>query len=131
MVKWSHATNLIHYISTCRRPTNTKLGKVLTYNDRLSFLKPHEFLITWPISGHLIIWKNYIYAITKLMVNKIGRVLTYGRKFTTHTLKLSPTSCFKIFNLLSSYEDNLVNCWDFEQLYFFVFYCLRLSLALN
>ena len=47
MIMWSHVTNEIH-ISTCRRPINTKLGKVLTYSERLPSLKPHDPLITRP-----------------------------------------------------------------------------------
>ena len=42
VVMWGHVTNYIHYISTCRRPINTKLGKVLTYSKRLPYLKSHD-----------------------------------------------------------------------------------------
>ena len=34
------------FISTCRRPIGTRLGKVLPYCDRLPPLKPHDLLIT-------------------------------------------------------------------------------------
>ena len=37
-----HVTNQIHFISTDRRPMDTKLGKVLTYTERLPFLKAHD-----------------------------------------------------------------------------------------
>ena len=37
-----HVTNQIHFISTDRRPMDTKLGKVLTYTERLPFLKVHD-----------------------------------------------------------------------------------------
>ena len=42
LVLWGHVTNLINSISTRRGPMNTKIGKVLTYLDRLPPLKPHE-----------------------------------------------------------------------------------------
>ena len=48
VVMWSHVTNSIHYISTCRRPMGTKLRKVLTYRERLPPLKPRVLLIPWP-----------------------------------------------------------------------------------
>ena len=35
----------IHCITICRRLMNTKLGKVLTYSERLPSLKPHDPLI--------------------------------------------------------------------------------------
>ena len=42
-------------------------------------------------------WKIYISTITRLMVSKPGRVLTYGRRFSTQTLNSSPTSCYLYF----------------------------------
>ena len=53
---------------------DTELGKVLTYFD-------------------------FISTFTRLMATKSGRLLTLGRKFSTQTLKSSPTSCFSSFSL--------------------------------
>ena len=43
--------------------------------------------------------KNFYFTVTRLMVSKHGRMLTYGRRFTTQALQSSPTSCF-LFKLL-------------------------------
>ena len=42
VVLWGHVTNYIHHISTCERPKNTILGKVLTYSERIPYLKSHS-----------------------------------------------------------------------------------------
>ena len=67
----------MHYISTCKKLTNTKLGKVLTYSEKLLSLNPHETLMAWPTWGHLIISKIYFCTITRVMACKPGRVLTF------------------------------------------------------
>ena len=80
-----HVTNHIHYI-----PMDTKLGKVLTYCERLPLLKPHEHLITWPMWDHVIIWKIYISTFIRLKATKLGSVLTLQRRFSMQTLKSLP-----------------------------------------
>lgn len=46
VVVWDHVTNEKRYISTRTRPVGTKLGKVLTYRERVLPLRPHELLFT-------------------------------------------------------------------------------------
>ena len=93
---WNYVSNKLH-ISTCRRPMDTKLGncKVLTCYGKLPPLKPHDFFITWPIWGHVTIWKICISYFTRHLATKLGRgrVLTSGKRFSTQTFKSSPTSC--------------------------------------
>ena len=91
VVLWGHVTNRIHF-STCRRTTENKPGKLMTYCDKLAALKPHDTVITWSAWGHLTNWKIYISTFTKL-----GRVLSSGRRFSTKTLELSPASCCKVY----------------------------------
>ena len=55
----------------------------------------HDPLITWTTLGNLTIRKIFISTIARFMVSKAGTVLTYGKRFGTQTLKLSPT-CFII-----------------------------------
>ena len=59
-------------------PVDTKLGKVVTYCERLPPSRLHDFTI--------------------LMATKLGRVLISGRSFSRQMLKSSPTSCFKESN---------------------------------
>ena len=89
---WRHFHMKIH-LHTSRRPMETELGMVLTYRERLSLLKPHNPLIRWPVWGHDTIWVIYIFTFTRLKATKRGRVLTSGRRFSTQTLRSSPTSC--------------------------------------
>ena len=49
---------LKYCISSCRKSMDSKLGKVLTYLGRLSFLKSLDQLITWPTWCHAKSWKN-------------------------------------------------------------------------
>ena len=62
---------------------DTKLGKVMTYCERLPPLKPYD-----PLK------KIYMSTFTRLMATKLGKALTLGRRFSTQTPKSSPTSCF-------------------------------------
>ena len=81
VVMLGHVTNNIHYISTCRRPSDTKLGKVLTNCDRLPHLKSCDFLITWPTQGHATFWKKYISTFTRFMDFKPS--VTLGALYST------------------------------------------------
>ena len=56
LILWGQVTNKIH-VSICRRPMGTVLNKVLTYCERLTPLKSHDPLMTWPMWGHVTIWK--------------------------------------------------------------------------
>ena len=49
-VLWGHGTNKVH-VSTCRRPMDTELGKVLTYCDWIPVIKPHDPLIMRQLRG--------------------------------------------------------------------------------
>ena len=84
------------YISplSCRIPVNTKLRKVLTYCKRLSPLKPHDSDHVSKMRSRENFGKIYISIFTRFMATKLGRVLTSGRRFSTQTIKSSPTSCF-------------------------------------
>ena len=72
-------------ISTCRRPMDTKLGKLLTCSERIPSLRQHDSLITWP-TCHVIILKIYSFTNARLIANKPGRVVTYGKRFNMQTL---------------------------------------------
>ena len=91
LIFWGHVANKLHYIYTCRRPRSTKLGKVdhdhYQNNDRISRLKSHHPLITWPTCGYLVVWKNCISWPQDLAGWRNERSLS------TQTLNLSPTSC--------------------------------------
>ena len=58
------------------RSMGIKLGKMLTHCERLSPLKSHDSLITWPIWSYETIWKMFISTSTKVMATKLGRMLT-------------------------------------------------------
>ena len=78
--------NYICYISTFRRPMDTKLGKIVNYVERFLPLKPQNPLITWPT------W-HQVSTFTRLMATKLSSVLIFGRRFSMQTLKSSLTSC--------------------------------------
>ena len=71
-----------------------------------SALKPHDFLNTWPMWGHMMIWKIYISTFTKFMNTKLGSILTSARRPSTQTLRLSPTSC--IFTSLKLFHVSII-----------------------
>ena len=97
MIIWSQVTNWIHYFSTCKTPTGTRLGNLLTQRERLPSLKSHDPLINWSTFGHMTNWKKYIFTFAKLITTKLGRVLTSGRSSRTQTFKSSPTFCLEGF----------------------------------
>ena len=72
VVIWGHVTNEIQYISTCRRPMNSKLDEVLFCLESLTLNAK------WPFD-HVATWKNFISTFKRLMAAKPGRVWTYGR----------------------------------------------------
>ena len=94
---------------------DTKLGKVLNDSERLSSLKLHYPLIPWPTWSCDNFKKSYISTITRCMGSKSGKVLTYGRKFRTQTLKSSPNPC-----CVCMWDKKLCKC----QLVFFLFFLL-------
>ena len=71
--------------------------------------------VTWPFD-HVTIWKNYISTITRAMACIHGRVLTYASRFSTQTLKLSPTS-YLIIHFLNHTFINLSNQFYLLYLY--------------
>ena len=91
-VRWSYEVMLqIKYNSTCRRPIDIKLAKMLrliSYSEGLPSLNLYTPLITWYIRGYMTIWKIHISNINRLMISKSGRVLI---------LKWSLSSCFFSF----------------------------------
>ena len=54
------------YISTCRRPLDTNLGRVLTYHERLPPLNSNDPLITWPTWGYVTIRKTCVSTFRRL-----------------------------------------------------------------
>ena len=92
-------------LNTCRRPIGTKLGKALNYSGRLPSLKPYDSLTTWHIWGHMKICGTYIFPRSKDLwpVNLAGCYL-HRRRFSTQTLKSSPTDCcnFRVLSLFFS-----------------------------
>ena len=74
---YCEVTGQIHYISTCKKPVSTELGKVVTYHDWFSALKSNNSWITWPLSFHLITRAKFYTLATKL-----GRAVTCGRGST-------------------------------------------------
>ena len=46
-LRQDHLRNYNHYISITRVPMATKLGKMITYLDRLLLIKSHDPLISW------------------------------------------------------------------------------------
>lgn len=74
---YCEVTGQIHYISTCKQPVSTELGKVVTYHDWFSALKSNNSWITWPLSFHLITRAKFYTLATKL-----GRAVTCGRGST-------------------------------------------------
>ena len=57
----------------------------------LKAILPFDHVTMW---SHVKTWKIYISTITRLLASKLGRVLTYERRFRTQALKSSPTSFF-------------------------------------
>ena len=105
---WGHVTNQIRNIFSCRKPMDTKQGKVLTYSKRFPPLMPHDHLITWPIWSHLTIRRIYVSTITRLMASKLGRMQAYGKRLRMQALKKPPTSCMLCYNENSNVK-NLFN----------------------
>ena len=56
----------------------------------------HDHLIKWLRWGHVTVWKIYISIFMRFISNKLGRLLTLGKIFSTQTLKSSPSSCYKL-----------------------------------
>ena len=85
----------MHCISTCRRPIGQKLGKVVTYCDRLPPLQSYDLLIAWPTCGHLTTRKKFY-----LLVTKLFRVVTSGSRFRMQMPKSStPCCCIRVITV--------------------------------
>ena len=48
------------YIHSQNRPMITNIGNLMTCQHRLSPLKSHDPLVTWPANGHQKTWKKYM-----------------------------------------------------------------------
>lgn len=114
----------INTLYTCRRPADSRLGKVLSYRERHPHLTPHGFLITWPTWGHVTIRKIYISIFTRLTVTKPDRVLTYGRSFSTQTRQSWPISCSNS-NILIQMQ---VSLYSFTKLFSNIFIRFKYTL---
>ena len=84
---------------------DTRTGKVLSYRERLPFLKPHDLLTMWPTWGHESTRNFFISIIKSLMGSKPGRLLTGGRRFSTQTLKSSPIKHYKSQSVLICHKN--------------------------
>ena len=51
---------------------DTKLGKVLSYCEKLPPLKPHDLLIMEPMWSHMKIWKIDNFTFTRLIASERG-----------------------------------------------------------
>ena len=76
MILKSHVTNENHYISTTKVPLATKLGRMVTYFERLLTIKLYYTLVTWSCKvcekqKSLYIHNQGAYGY------KIGRMITY------------------------------------------------------
>ena len=60
----------------------------------------HDPLIKWPTWSHMTVWKIYASTFTWFIANKLGRLLTLGRIFSTQSLKSPPTSCLTTYCFL-------------------------------
>ena len=73
VVLWGHMKNKIH-ISTCRRRIDTIPGKVCA--NLVQEARKHNLFTKRPTWGHMTVWKIHISAFTKIMSNKLCRLLT-------------------------------------------------------
>ena len=96
-------TNLIRHISNFRRSMDTKLGKVLTYQEILPPLKLHGSLSGDQGEVTRQFEKFMFSTLSRLMATKLSRALTPGRRFTTQTLKSPSTSCLHYQKLTKHY----------------------------
>ena len=62
---------------------------MLTYCERISFLKSLVNLIRWSTWCHVKSWKNYIFTFKRFITTKLDRVLSSRSRFGTQMLKLS------------------------------------------
>ena len=44
--------------------------------------------------GHVTVWKIFMSTFTRLFATKLGKILTWGKRFNAQTLKSSRTSCY-------------------------------------
>lgn len=85
---WGGHVNTLYLL--WRRSIGTKLGKMLSYGERLP---PLSHLTLWSCNQREVT-NIFISTFKRLMAAKHGKVLTYERKISIPTLKSSPTSCF-------------------------------------
>ena len=78
MVTWGHVTNQKQNTSSSAWPMATKLGRVVTYDERNSLIISDDTLIKW--WGDVTNWKFNIYSSVRLMITKHGRLVTYGKR---------------------------------------------------
>ena len=106
--RWWHAARSSHP-KICMTP---KWSGLVRSRDKLNTLylhlqKTHEHRnwldLSWEVPNlkaewpfdHVTIWKINISTFTRLMTTKLGMVLNLGKRFSTQTLKSSPTSCLE------------------------------------
>ena len=60
VILWDHVTYWIHFISICRRTVTTKLGKVVSWHERLKHLKSHDLILfTWQFREEWPSWSRH------------------------------------------------------------------------
>ena len=92
----------------------------MTYSERLPSSSSGYPLITRTKWDHMTVSKIYITTITRFMVSKPGRVLTYGSRFITQTLKLSRIFCFFSSFLVLFLDELAKDIWKF-----FFYWCFK------
>ena len=91
--KWSfEVTWQIKQIAPPADPHHNRQGADLVLES-----PKHGPLIKGSTWGHVIVWKIYIFIFVRFIANKLGRLLTLGKIFSTHTLMSSPSSCVILF----------------------------------
>lgn len=117
---WNHVRNQKIYISTSRKPIDNKLGKLVTYHERLPPVKSHDSSITWPMWGHAINCNSYIFTFIRLMATKLGMAVVHLHP-TSHMTLWSCShvrSCYKLKMLISTSTRTMAT-----KLYSVVTYC--------
>ena len=86
---WVMWQNTYLYLQKMYRHHNRQGADVVVETSK------HDRLFKRPTWGHVTIWKIYTSIFMRFIANELGRLLTLGSIFSTQTLKLSPTSCFR------------------------------------
>lgn len=98
-LRWGGLRGLAN-ISTVTILKAMKLGRIVSDVERL-------LLVTWSS----IIWKICISTLIRLMVTKLDRELTSGRRFSKEALKSSSNTCLSIVSVRCIIGTNVTRMW--------------------